>query len=133
MSESNITSVTSQSSSYSIPSALLHRDSEPDTASSHSSDGEFYNIPPEVFERASDSDRTEPLIQEDYCWRFLDKVNGKTYETQRQALRRIQHLHQAFHNDNVTCEAIKHIRKKFIIVYTDYAANKHRAIVYYIE
>ena len=115
-----------------IFAVVLRRDSEPDTPSPTTSDDEFANIPPELFERASDSDRSEPPVPEDYCWRFLDKVNGKTYETQRQAFRRIEHLHKAFNNDGVTCEDIKHVRKTYIIVYTDFAGFKHRATIYYI-
>ena len=134
MSESEITYVTSDSDNLSIPSELLRRDSEPDSEPpSDSNSDDIIDIPPEALRRASDSEQTEYSIGEDYCWRFLKKVNGKTYLTERKAKRRAEHLQQAFKRDDVTCENIKQLRKKFVIVYQDYAGRKGRATLYYID
>ena len=133
MSDSDLTQVTSNSSDYDIPPELLHRDSEPST-DDNSVDSDLINIPPEVFQRASDSDRSDIHTKDElYCFRFLDKVNGKTYLHERQASRRISHLQTAFKNDEVPCQDIQHLRKKFVLVWTDFADDNHRALIYYIE
>lgn len=135
MSESVLTQVSSESTPENIPSELLHRDSEPDTppSSEQSVDSDLINLPPEIFQRASDSDNGDPPPQDAYCFRYLAIVDGKTYLTKRQALRRAEHLHNAFKEDDVQCHDIKHLRKKLIIVFHDYADTKHRATIHFIE
>ena len=93
----------------------MQHDSEPDTDKIVDSD--LIDIPSEVFQRASDLDRSDINTEDElYCFRFIDKVNSKTYLTERQASWRIAHLQTAFKNDEVPCKDIQHLWKKFLLV-----------------
>ena len=130
MSDSDLNS---QSEDISLPSALLRRDSEPETSidSAHS-DSE--SIPSILFRRDSDADSDTAYLPPDArCFRLADRLNGSIYFTSHQALHDANELYNAFLSDEAPCQPIRHIRKKIFLNYEDYSGAKHQVVLRYLQ
>ena len=122
----------SSSADISIPSALLRRDSEPES-SSDSAHSDSISIPSILLRRDSEDSDNAYFPPDARCFILADRLNGSIYFTSNQALADANKLYSAFISDEAPCQPIRHIRKKIFLNYEDYAGTKHQVVLRYLQ